>query len=508
MVGSSLKFFMKSFFSNKYFWFALLILVISFVYNYHEILFKKPDSFHTWRQTDCTSLALNYHQLNLPLLEPQTHNLHGNNGRGVGEFPIIYFAVGKLYNLFGYHEFIFRIFNTLIFFLGLLYLFKLSYLLLKSTFYSLAIVGIAFSSPLIVFYANNFLPDVPALSLCYVAWYYVAVFIKSKKTSNFILALILFSLAGVLKITALMSLCVLICIMLFEIIFVRKEKRLILSNSILPFVLSVLPFVVFFAWLTYAHYYQSINQNNYFSLDWDPFWIEDSKTNLFILNKLTQSWGWLPDYYSPVVLLLFFVSSLWILKSEVSYFWRPGIFAFFCGNLLFIALYFSALNHHDYYLINLFAIFPFVFLFILVLLKDKFLLKNAVTKTLVVALVFLSIQHTDKRMHYRNNVELNKEIRPFYNMNDDYLNSIGLTFDKKLLYDGDNLFNGVLYLINRFGWSRAYENFDPPETFYKYKSRAEYLIVLGHEKAEKENYKNLKLLDVYEETIYIFSLLD
>jgi hypothetical protein len=497
---------MKKLFKHKYFWFVTFIIVVSVAYNYHEIIFKRPDSFHTWRQTDCTSLALNYYQLDLPFLEPQTHNLLGNNGKGVGEFPIIYYIVGKLYKVFGYHEFIFRIVNTLIFFLGLFYLFKLSYLLLKSTFYSLAVVGIAFSSPLIVFYANNFLPDVPALSLSYIAWYYVLLYIRQKQIIHFILVVLIFSLAGVLKITALMSLCVLICTMMYELVFVNKEKRLILSNSLLPLAISVLPFILFFVWLSYAHYYQTINENKYFSLDWDPFWIEEAKTNYYIFRRLTESWGWLPDFYKTTLLWAFLGGIVLLFKRGISYFWRASIFAFICGNLIFIGLYFSALNHHDYYLINLFGIFPLITLFVLHTLKQNFLLKNALTKIAVVILIFLSIQHTDKRMHHRHRIELNDEIRPFYKINDEYLNSIGLTFDKKLLYDGDNFFNGVLYLINRFGWSRAHEKFDPPETFEKYKSRADFLIVLGSERAEKENYKNLKLVDIYEETIYIYSL--
>jgi MFS family permease len=494
---------------DKYKYFLLLIILaaISWLYGYHEILHKRPDSFHTWRQTDCTSLALNYHQLKMPFFEPQLHNLSGNEGRSIGEFPIIYFIVGKLYDVFGPHEFIFRLFSTLIFFLGLFYLFRLGLLLFESVFYSSALVVIAFSSPLIAFYAISFIPDVHALSLSYVAWYYIALYIKRKQLKHFVLAMLIFALAGILKITALMSLCVIICLLAFELIFIKKEKRWLASDHNSVFWWALVPFVVFFIWLSYAHYYQKINSNGYFSLDWDPFWLEDAATRKYIWNRLTKNWGWWPDFYRQNIMLAAALGLILLLKNGVSYFWRAGIFAYLCGVSLFITMYFSALNHHDYYMINLLSVIPFIYIFIFISLKGSFLYKNLFFRIIIAMFLISGVWHASKRVDYRFSLELNEEIRPFYHMDEAYLLSVGIKPDTKILYDGENMYNGVLYLINRFGWSRTYEKFDNKEMLDLYTQKgAEFLMVVGEERAGKEVYSNLSIIDVFEESIYIFKL--
>ena len=53
---------------------------------------------------------------------PEIHFLASDgktSGYCVGEFPILYYAVGGLYHIFGPNETVFRVFNLLIFFLGL-----------------------------------------------------------------------------------------------------------------------------------------------------------------------------------------------------------------------------------------------------------------------------------------------------------------------------------------------------------------------------------------------------
>src|SRR2546423_1502893 len=87
---------------------TLGILVLSLAYNYHKIYFLRPQSVHTWRQTDGTSLALNYYHDNLRFLEPRTHSQEGNKGKAVAELPIIYYLAAVSYKLFGVHEGLFR----------------------------------------------------------------------------------------------------------------------------------------------------------------------------------------------------------------------------------------------------------------------------------------------------------------------------------------------------------------------------------------------------------------
>src|SRR3972149_5808757 len=102
--------------------FILALLCVSFFYNYHEIVFKRPQSVHKWRQSDCASIALNYYQNGMDFFHPETHNLTSDGGTTgkcqTSEIPILYYSVAILYTIFGYHDFIFRLVNTLLFFLG------------------------------------------------------------------------------------------------------------------------------------------------------------------------------------------------------------------------------------------------------------------------------------------------------------------------------------------------------------------------------------------------------
>mgnify|MGYP005849226601 CR=1 FL=1 len=89
-----------------------------------------------------------------------------------GEFPGLYFFIALLWKLFGYHEYIFRVVNTLIAFLGLFALFRTLQMIIDNLFYSLTLSLLLFTSPIFAYYANNFLTDVPALSMALIGWYF------------------------------------------------------------------------------------------------------------------------------------------------------------------------------------------------------------------------------------------------------------------------------------------------------------------------------------------------
>ena len=99
--------------------FIVLLFAVSFLYKYHQIAFKRPQSIHKWRQSDCASLALNYYQGGMKFFQPETHNLTSDGGTSgkcsTSEIPLLYYSVAVLYKIFGYHDWVYRIFNTLLF---------------------------------------------------------------------------------------------------------------------------------------------------------------------------------------------------------------------------------------------------------------------------------------------------------------------------------------------------------------------------------------------------------
>ena len=89
--------------TNLLFWGIVTILFFS--YSYQEVLFYPIHSIHSWRQADCVSLAKNFiNESNL--LEPSIHNYisdGGKSGKTAGEFTLLYFIIGKIWNLTGVH---------------------------------------------------------------------------------------------------------------------------------------------------------------------------------------------------------------------------------------------------------------------------------------------------------------------------------------------------------------------------------------------------------------------
>jgi hypothetical protein len=107
----------KSWIKSKWFpglVFSLLFAGLCWFYNYSETFFQSPQSVHIWRQTNGLSITQMYYQHNLNFFQPEIQNQMGDggiSGKSAGEFPVIYFAVAKIWQIFGKSEWSFRLFN-------------------------------------------------------------------------------------------------------------------------------------------------------------------------------------------------------------------------------------------------------------------------------------------------------------------------------------------------------------------------------------------------------------
>ena len=53
------------------------LALVAIFYNYQEIVFKRPQSVHKWRQSDCASIALNYYHTHATVDVDQADELKG-----------------------------------------------------------------------------------------------------------------------------------------------------------------------------------------------------------------------------------------------------------------------------------------------------------------------------------------------------------------------------------------------------------------------------------------------
>ena len=156
---------------------------------------------------------MNYYQDNNPLLQPALHFL-GRDGTGktAGEFPLLYYLIAKLWKIFGYHEYIFRLVHLSIFFIGLIALMKTFEGILQDSFLAITFSLMLFTSPVLAYYANSFIPNTPSLGLVFIAWYLFWLFYKSEKSVFLWFSMLTFTLAGLIKVTAILSLLALAAI--------------------------------------------------------------------------------------------------------------------------------------------------------------------------------------------------------------------------------------------------------------------------------------------------------
>ena len=153
-----------------------------FYLSYPEILTLNPNGDHIWRQTDGLAIAHEYYINQNSFWEPSMLNQLHSEGKAVGEFPILYFSVSKLYNIFGQSDTVYRLFCWMLCFIGYFALFRLITNVLKDFFWGILITLLTFSSPILIYYGISFLPDPIALSFLFIAWYFLQQFSVSKKT--------------------------------------------------------------------------------------------------------------------------------------------------------------------------------------------------------------------------------------------------------------------------------------------------------------------------------------
>lgn len=463
-----------------------LLFSLSLLYNYHNILFKPSQSIHKWRQADCLSITQNYYQDNNPFLEPSVHNLGlDGTGKTISECPIIYYSVAQLWKVFGKKEFIYRLLIVLLFFVSLFLTFKLFEERLKDSILSMIGALFLFTSPTLVYYANNFLMDVPALSFALMGLYYFFKFEESGKNKDFYWSSFFYMIGGLLKISSLLSFVVIISLFGLELIKVKFIKEGVIFKNPLKQGLTILTVLVIqFIWYSYAkHYNEQFNGGN-FLIGILPIWEVSSNEIWETLYDIVIKSVW--DYLligTQITLLLMFVFVL-IFSRKLNRVHTYFMLITSIGFLSFIILFFGALRVHDYYTINLFILTPIILLSFFILLKGRYpkLFNSFILKLLLLTLFLFNVRFAKRKIYHA--YEPNGWKNEYYinylsklSSIPEYLLSIGVKDEDKIICLPDNSINISLYSINHKGWTNYGTNFDSTTINQNIKLGAKYLII-------------------------------
>jgi hypothetical protein len=443
------------------FLFITTMVLVAIFYNYQEIVFKRPQSVHKWRQADCASIALNYYQGGFNLKHSETHNLTSDGGTSgkslTSEVPILYLSVASLYKVFGYHDSVYRIFNTLLFFLGLFFLFRLFSYLLKDPFWAISLTLLFFTAPVLVYYGNNYLPNSSALAFSIAGWYYFTRYWTENTPKWFYFSLALFFIAAMLKVTALFSLIAITGIFLLDITGIKKVKSegKLFSKPAQQIGAIALVFLLIGCWLLYAHNFNQKHGCSYFSTNIFPIWDLSGAEIKGVLENVQKLW--LPDYFHISVLLLLAACFVFLIIQfkKANKVLAYSILIVFAECIAYVLLQFWTFADHDYYTIDMYILPVLLVAGASDLLNRHFgkIFKSAIVKTAFAFFVIFNIYYAHKQLNNRyegwmNDYPQNKDL---YTITP-YLRQIGITPQDTVISIPD-VSHVSLYLMNQKGWT-------------------------------------------------------
>lgn len=475
--------------------FLFLLILFAILYSYPSTLLKRPQSVHHWRQSDCASIALNYYQDGMRFFQPQTHNLSSDGSTSgysaTSEIPILYYFVAILYKIFGYHDFIFRLLNTLIFMLGLYYLFKSCLLLYGDFFWSAATSLFFFTSPVLVYYGNNYLSDSVAFSFALIGWYYLLKFYFESRQKLFYLSSFFFLLAGANKITALISFVAISIVFLAEYsrIFRFRVEGKIFSKPLFTAIPVLLVFTIIASWVFYAKSFNLQHNSDYFSTYIIPLWNLNHDEIQAVIRSVKDLW--LNEYFHISALYFFVAAFLFsiVFLRKANRFLMITTLLLLGGTVLYAVLWFATFRDHDYYTINLYILLVLSMLNFLWVLKNRFPRAFSSNYLKFVFLLFLLFNMNNARE--RNWERYNGWWTEYpeykdYHVITPYLRSIGIAPMDTVISLPD-MSHFTLYLMNQRGWTANMNyNKDSAGVAASISRGADYLIIHGEETLQRE----------------------
>jgi hypothetical protein len=469
-------------------WFSGLIFLLIFAglfffYQYNITFSQPPQSIHTWRQTNSLSMTQMYYQYDVPFLQPEIQNQisdDGNSGKTAGEFPVIYFVMAKVWKIFGKSEWLFRMFHLFILFSGLFLLFRMWIPLTGHAIKAGFIPMLVMTSPMIIFYGPNFLPDAPALALIFVAWYFLYSFIQSRKIYLLWISAAFFFLGISLKITVATSFLAIGSWIVLESLFLKTEKRVFNFRRIhyLPFILSLAGVLL---WYWYVSYYTGLHKGSFSFMGIWPVWKMTPEQYHKIIDALDKvffkEFFWPPLQYATAVVWIFLLTRI----RKLTPFIRYMLILMPLGTLGILVLWFQVLEGHDYYLITQIQTLIVIWIIFFHYLKQFRFSGSRVFLGVLVVIFAVLATNGRNRHHKRYSGWMNEG----YKMHFEALTTIQPLFDQWGIGENDLVIslpdpsiNASLYYMNRKGYTDFASDFTREETFsWRISQGAKYLII-------------------------------
>lgn len=434
----------------KYLYFLIVISIFIYL-GLYKIWHFLPQSTHQWRQTDSASFMLEYYNNGLNIFQPGIMNLMNGDQRTVAEFPIFYYLGAILSKLFFYTEGWLRLLNFIIYTLGFYYFYKWVYQELKSIILSLSITIICFTSPVLLYYSFNMLPDPTGFGFSILAISLIGIneTIALNRFNKFLLVFSL-SLAGMIKLPFLF---LPIGYYFLSYFFLKSADKLLIKQVLLGLVFPV-------CWFFISKYYNGNHNSDYFLSRLMPIWQCDSEQISAIFNRIKT--GWFFDYLSLSSWIILVTGLIFLIYQSITKFSNKlfiWIVSFF-GSCSIFLLWFIQFEHHDYYLFFIYPFFMMTLFYASYFLINKFENSKLILIPLLIFSAFYQLSQAKEIIWNRYDLSspFQKDClsRVYHHVDEiqDWLNQIKVGKEDKILNISDGMTNGSLYFLRRHGWNQ------------------------------------------------------
>lgn len=449
----------------------MLLVVAAGLFIEWSYMNEYPSHIHAWAEQDHYALSIGFLNNGFDFFHPETmiynkqfpgwwKEAYDTTVTSAG-FPIHEYSSALLMKLFGTTSpWVFRVWTLLWAMLGLCFLYKISFLLTDDGAKSLLVASIALTSPVMAYYANGFLPGVPALSLSVTGLWCYLKHLQDHTKRHFCLGIALFTLAMLIRTTFAIALIAVLCFEMWRII--RKESTFL--DKLSAVLCSLCAYLICFFWnrhLTQVHGTVFLNQ-----LLPPESW-QDAKE---LLSEAYQNWKF--HYFQHVhywlFLIIFIIAFAFVLyrafdkkspkpeipsKKRLSLWWLPLIQLLGC--VLFTIAMMQQIEYHDYYFLDTFFL-PLLFVLILILrVIPKPSHKVVVCAEYLVAIVLLvvMVQNTaDMQTIRRQSENYAWNTYQNYQDSDQLLDSLGVAKEAKVLCLYGYAQNGPFLQMKRKGF--------------------------------------------------------
>lgn len=417
------------------------IILIATLLLLHTILHIKyfdlpPVGFHQWRQTQTLSVARNFYEEGMNILQPRVDNRGQYSGITGVEFPVVNYFIAAGYKVFGLHAYVERAILLLFSFIGIIgcfffirELFGLRWLAFAGAFF------LAFS-PLFSYYSIVALPDEPSVALMFVSLYFLQLDVNKKSSHPSAGFLIALTLAALVKVYAF--------IILLPAAYYYVYTRFNRSTQIKNVMLLGLSFLTVLAWYLYARYLSEVHHNFDFRLESNfPYSITLVPQ---VLRKVFVQW--LPELYVNYPAFVFFLAGCYALHRSENASIKKFLWLYLVPFAVYFVFFLPMFDIHDYYAIPVLPVLVIITVLGLKTVSQYAEMKRWIPVVAVALLILVPIIGSIRALSRFEGASIDADLMA----SEQYLDKV--IPDKKALViaASDDSPSIYLYFMHRKGW--------------------------------------------------------